>query len=989
LLVATALLITPWGAGMAQAAGLGKLTILSALGQPLSAEIELVSVQKDEVSSLTARLASPDAFRAANIPFSPALVGARLSIERRANGQHYIRLSSSRVVNEPFIDLLVELTWGSGRLVREYTALIDPPDFKAGTQPQVAAPAVTPPQGAPLAPPAAAPSAPVREPKAAAAPKEPPAPKAARSTGGKPAAPSPAGAEAGAGEYAVKKGDSLYKIASNVKPEGVTLEQMLTALYRGNPDAFQGNMNRLKTGRILKVPDAATATATPQPEALKEVRVQTADWNAYRNKLAESPTDVAPGESKPAAGKISAATADKAAKEGPKDVVRLSKGEAPGAAGAGKDGKAAKPLSTKERMRMLEEEATAKEKALAEANDRIAQLEKSIGDMQKLLQLKGQPVPGGAKPAEAAKGAPVVPPTVVAKAEPPKGDAAKGAPAPAEAAKGAQAPPGKTEPAKGAPEPAKAEPPADAAKGVPPPPDTKPAPAPAPEAAKGPAEPMKGAPPDAAKGPPAPEVKPAEAPEPTKAAEAPKPKPKPAPPPPPPPPPPSLVDQILDEPLYLAGGGGALLLLLGGGYVALKRRRSAGAEVSERKIPPKLGAGTAAAAPSAAALMQSTVIMPAQPPEAPMMSEADVYIDEADMFMKIGRDAQAEERLKEALDKEPGRQDAQLKLLEIYSVRKDKAAFEKIAKDLQSATSGSGDNWLRAASLGYALDAGNALYAAGKDSQAAAPHAAGGAGELDFDLDLDSKGVEQTDVLLETGDRVAATNVIDPSKTMVQQPGHELTPAPGPMPDFTMDVAAGLGLNTKQPDITIDSLPDAAKPEITQTNVATSVVSGPNVIDFSLDQLPPVAADVDETTRDGTLILTPENAEKAKEMTLDVDVGAKPPTDTNAPLLAPDFKLDLGESTQVSGATPGSTETVPDLDLGGLSLSMDGTGAAQAGGDGTKDAHWYDVQTKFDLAKAYQEMGDKDGAREILQEVMKEGDAAQQAEAKKVLDSLG
>jgi pilus assembly protein FimV len=824
----------------------------------------------------------------------------------------------------------------------------------------------------------------VREPKAAAAPKEPPAPKAARAGGGKPAAPSPAGAEAGAGEYAVKKGDSLYKIASTVKPEGVTLEQMLTALYRGNPDAFQGNMNRLKTGRILKVPDAATATATPQPEALKEVRVQTADWNAYRNKLAESPADVAPGESKPAAGKISAATADKSAKEGPKDVVRLSKGEAPGAAGAGKDGKAAKPLSTKERMRMLEEEATAKEKALAEANDRIAQLEKSISDMQKLLQLKGQPVPGAPKPADAAKGAPAVPPpTVVAKAEPPKADAAKGAPAPADAAKPAPAPPAVAEAAK-APEPGKAEPPkADAAKGAPPP---------VPEAVKAPAEAAKGPAPDAGKAPPAPDVKPAEAPapaaEPPKAAEAPKPKPKPAPPPPPPPPPPSLVDQILDEPLYLAGGGGALLLLLGGGYVALKRRRSAGAEVSERKIAPKLGAGAAAAAPSAAALMQSTVIMPAQPQEAPMMSEADVYIDEADMFMKIGRDAQAEERLKEALEKEPGRQDAQLKLLEIYSVRKDKAAFEKVAKDLQTATGGSGDNWLRAASLGYALDSGNALYAAGKDSQAAAPHAAGAAGELDFDLDLDSKGVEQTDVLLDTGDRVAATNVIDPSKTMVQQPGHDLTPAPGPMPDFTMDVAAGLGLNTKQPDITIDSLPDAAKPEITQTNAVTSVVSGPNVIDFSLDQLPPVAADVDETTRDGTLILTPENAEKAKDMTLDVDVGARPPTDTNAPLLAPDFKLDLGESTQVSGATPGSTETVPDLDLGGLSLSMDGTGGAPAGGDGTKDAHWYDVQTKFDLAKAYQEMGDKDGAREILQEVMKEGDAAQQAEAKKVLDSL-
>ncbi|MGH8619323.1 MAG: type IV pilus assembly protein FimV, partial [Burkholderiales bacterium] len=146
----------PWGAGIAEAAGLGKITILSSLGQPLAAEIELVAVQKEEIPSLTARLASPEAFRAANITFSPALAGARLAIERRANGQYYIRLSSSRIVNEPFLDLLVELTWGSGRLVREYTVLIDPPAIP-GAAPQPGAPvAVTPPQGAPLAPPPAA-----------------------------------------------------------------------------------------------------------------------------------------------------------------------------------------------------------------------------------------------------------------------------------------------------------------------------------------------------------------------------------------------------------------------------------------------------------------------------------------------------------------------------------------------------------------------------------------------------------------------------------------------------------------------------------------------------------------------------------------------------------------------------------------------------------------------------------------------------------------
>ncbi|MGH8616622.1 MAG: FimV/HubP family polar landmark protein, partial [Burkholderiales bacterium] len=791
-----------------------------------------------------------------------------------------------------------------------------------------------------------------------------------------PAAPSPAGASAGAGEYAVQKGDTLFKIAGATKPEGATLEQMLTALYRSNPDAFQGNMNRLKTGKILKVPDAATATAMPQPEALKEVRVQTADWNAYRKKLAEAPADATPGDTKPAAGKITAATPDKAAKEPPKDVVRLSKGEAPAAAG-----KPAKPMSSRERLRMLEEETTAKEKALAEANDRIAQLEKNIGDMQKLLQLKGQPVPPAAKP-DAAKAAP---PLAVTKAEPPKPEAKAVPPEPAKPApadtKAAVTPPPVPD--------TKAAPPPDAkaVAPVPPAPPVADGKQPAPEAKPVPLEPPKTAP-DAPKG----------APDTAKAEPAPKPKPKPAP-PPPPPPPPNLVDQVLEEPLYLAGGAAALLALLGGGFMALKRRRRAGGD-DDRKIAPKLGASAAGAASPLS--MQSTVIMPAQSSEPMAMSEADVYIDEADMFMKIGRDAQAEERLKEALEKEPGRQDAQLKLLEIYSVRKDKAGFEKIAQGLQQGTGGSGDNWLRAASLGYALDPTNALYAAGKDTHAAAPLAAGSGGDLDFDLDLDNKSVSETDVLLDTGDRGAA-DVLDPTKTMiVPPPSRAAAPKPppptpaevsNPLPDFTIDVAHGLGLNTKHPDITIDSLPAEGNPNVTHTNLTAemgdvaNVSSGPNVIDFSLDHLPAANSSEGEATRDGTLILTPENAQKASELTLDVDIGAKPPTETNAPL-APDFKLDLGESTQIS-PPPGATETVPDLDLGGLSLSMDSPGAAAAAaGDGTKDAHWYDVQTKFDLAKAYQEMGDKDGAREILQEVMKEGDAAQQAEAKQLLDSL-
>jgi pilus assembly protein FimV len=106
-----------------------------------------------------------------------------------------------------------------------------------------------------------------------------------------------------------------------------------------------------------------------------------------------------------------------------------------------------------------------------------------------------------------------------------------------------------------------------------------------------------------------------------------------------------------------------------------------------------------------------------------------------------------------------------------------------------------------------------------------------------------------------------------------------------------------------------------------------------------------------------------------------------------------DFQIELPKASEepVTTASPAAVATAGsglDFKLDGLSLNLDSEPKSQASG-GEKDGHWYDVQTKFDLAKAYQEMGDKDGAKEILQEVLKEGDAEQQAQAKALMDSLG
>lgn len=938
------LLMSPLGAF---AAGLGKLTILSALGQPLSAEIDLVSVQKDEVSSLAIRLAPPEAFTRANIQFSPALIGARLSIEKRGDGQPYAKITSSRAVNEPFINILVELSWSRGRLVREYTALIDPPNVPATTAAApVAAPVVSPSVPAPVLADAA--------PVAAPAPAAVQAPADVKPAAKAPVAAKPAAAAKSEGrQYGpVKRGETLARIAANVKPEGVTLEQTLVGLYRSNPDAFSGNMNRLKSGQILRVPEREQLVETAPQDALKEVRVQASNWNAYRQKIADAAGDSPARESGGVArGKIAAVDDKAAAKEAPKEVVRLSKGEASPA-----DGKAGKGASAKDRMRALEDEATVREKALAEANNRIAQLEKNIKDMQRLLELKGVVAPAS-KP-EAA------PP---AKAEPAKTEAAKEAP---------KAEPGKdmakAEPAKDAP---KAEPAKDAAKAEP-----------ATETAK--AE-------EAAKGVEAPKAE----------APAPKPKPKPAP-PPPPPPEPDLIDQLTSDPMYMGGAAGVLAILGLGGYVFVRRRRARAEDADEIPAPKKTAAAAGAAAPATMGA-------------APVMAQASVEdvdpLAEADLYLNFGRDTQAEEVLKDALAKNPNHEEAKLKLLQIYAGRKDKDSFEKVAKDLHLQTSGGGENWLKAAGMGYALDPANPLYEAGSAAPAAELPAAGAAAgtDLDFDLELAPDGNAtggQTDVELDVGKTVMmkpgelAGLAADPSATqdITADSGAARAAADtGAAPDFTLNIPAGTDIGSAEPDLAVDA---QDSDEMTHTNVKLDAGAGGNMIDFNFDSTALTAPAPDAAAApaepafapNSTVVMTPENQDNAAGLNVDFELGKTAKVDVAEAPLLPDLNLDLPGSTSPAAPAAPAEPLLPDLKLDDITLNFDAPkteeaapAAPAAAEGGAKDDRWYDVQTKFDLAKAYQEMGDKDGAREILQEVMKEGDAGQQAEAKALLETLG
>lgn len=384
--VASAVLLS----SAASAAGLGKLTVLSALGQPLRAEIELTAVSNEEAGGLVAKLASPEAYRAANIEFNPALQSLRFNVEQRG-GRQFVRISSTQPLNEPFVDLLLELSWDNGRLVREYTFLLDPAELRAPQPAQVAAA----PAAAAGRPRSAAPAAPAAAPVTDTA--DQPAPSRAQQRRARAdefarerAAERAAAAESGprspnaASRYRVRSGDTLSGIATRLKPVDVSLDMMLVALYRANPDAFIGNnMNRLKSGQILSVPDGDALRGGDAEEARGTVVAHAADFDAYRAKLAgqvatSTPVrDTAPGQS--ATGRITAKVQERptAANES-QDQLRLSKAAPTPASGAAGGANATTTA----------EDTIAKEKELADAQQRVKELETNVNKLEELITVK-------------------------------------------------------------------------------------------------------------------------------------------------------------------------------------------------------------------------------------------------------------------------------------------------------------------------------------------------------------------------------------------------------------------------------------------------------------------------------------------------------------------------------------------------------------------------------------------------------------------------
>lgn len=899
---------------LAQAAGLGRLNVLSALGQPFRGEIELMAVQPGEMETLAVRLASVENYAAAQLSYPDPSLGLRLALDKRTNGAPVIRVTSSAAVDEPVFNLLVDLSWLGGKIQREYTALLDPAGYRAPSVGQLsAAPVIG--SSSSVLPGRLGPSA-------------TPLPK-----------PAAAGASAAAGAkaetYSVKAGDTLSSIARAVQPEGVSLEQVIVGLYQANPDAFSGNMNRLKRGKILHVPQPERLAGVGKAEAIKEIRAQSTDWQRYRRQLSTAAARMPAAEVDAAAagGKIIARVEERSVAPADKerDVLKLSKGDGKSDAQAGK-------------IQALEEEVAARKKALDEANQRVTELQKNIEQMESLAAVQSQAGAALQQKAEQAASAPV---------------SAEASAVPASPVVAQQSKPKRVAP-------------------------------------------------------------------------------------PPPPPEPSMMDVLVENILPIGGGLAAVALGVAGILWSRKRRRPEVFEnslITSGDLKPNTVLGKTGGGVISTQAENSFLTDFSRQGLGTIDTDEVDPIAEADVYMAYGRDMQAEEILKDALVKDPQRQEIRMKLLDIYAARKDRIAFEEVAADLFAATAGLGPLWEQAAYQGRNLDPDNALYAQSKavgatlaTGAAVTGAVAGAAVATGMFAPVESEQSEEALPDAATASEPASTALdfefdIPEVASGLESQG-DVPPIPmvetEPAAFVAEEVSESVGIDwvgndAKSASVADDLVLDFAPETVASSPVAEVAAEEEDellALNLPIDFAAPAQAD--DLAEESSLLpvdadaLVPDMAMpdfELPDLDLNLDLDESQPVDTvidmdaiSADMAAEaeaipaslepvveelpaveeidlDFDFNLGDEIEIA---------VPEKKLeesAGMPLDLELDAAASSLGDldfSSDDP----VQTKIDLARAYIDMGDVEGAREILQEAVQEGSPVQQELAKSLLENL-
>lgn len=920
--------------GVAHALGLGEVTLQSALNQPLIAEIELLEVRDLASGEVLPSLASPDAFNKAGVDRQFFLTDLKFTSVVKPNGKSVIRVTSNKPMREPYLNFLVEVLWPNGRLLREYTLLLDPPLYT----PQSVIPATS---QLPVAAPAPVPRIQPQAPRPAIA-AQPAAPAASTA----PAA--PAAKPLNGNEYKTTANDTLWEIAQRTRAGG-SVHQAMLAIQDLNPDAFiGGNINRLKSGQVLRLPDEQQVKSRAQGEAIAQVAEQNTAWRDGRNVAASA-------RQLDATKRTSAAAAPAKVEAG--DSLKLVAADS-GKATAGSDKGAADSKALTDKLAVTQESLDSSRRENDELKGRMTDLQSQLDKLQRLIQLKDDQMAKLQADLAAQNQPPVATPVA------------------AEAAAVAE------------PAPAAVEPAADAA-----PQD----PATAPVVPAAPAEtdfnyseePV--AQPEAAAPVAAPEPAPVVAPEPAPVvavapvvevpvvAE--------------PPAESSPLDDLLANPLLLGvAGGGALLLLLVALMMLSRRNALKESELQDQLAADSgssdLDAGLDLADDSFAGMadeldtQQSDVAK-----EERVTAQTGDALGEADIYIAYGRFPQAAELLQSAVNDEPQRSDLRLKLMEVYAEMGDRNGFARQDSELREIGGSAAElDQIKARYPAMAVAAGVGVAVAasaevGLDAfslddlafDEPSPKVAAGDQDDAFDLSLDDLESE-LDRDLQASSSNASLDDLDSLSL-----DSDL--------DFSSPVEQA---NSKKDDLDFDL-------SLTDSNDGGLDLSD-DMADFSLDLDTP--AKPTTAAEDDFLLSLDDEPAPAKVLTEPSSELPAQETDGEFDLSA-DFDLSLSDEAPAQPSSDSFAahldEVSTELDL--LSDDLDQpadrvapVSAAAAEMDNDDDFDFLsgtdETATKLDLARAYIDMGDTEGARDILDEVVTEGNEGQQLEARELIAKL-
>ncbi|RMX08014.1 hypothetical protein D8I35_02490 [Corticibacter populi] len=1043
----------------AAALTLGQIQVQSALGQPLSARIPVSNLTPDEAQTLRANPASPDVFNAHGATYSAVMTQLVVQLQRHADGSAYLELRTQAPVSEPFLDLVLNTSWNGGSAVRSYAVLLDPPAPQtraavppaaatAAAVPQAAAPAAVPRTSAPAAPaPAFAPTASPRAQapvgddvyerarnwlegrgqqvsSGAVSPRPAPAPRPARAaatprsaeasqTTARPAAPTTASGQvtsavpqAAPQTITTRRGDTAGQIARRHLPANVSLDQMLVALQRANPNAFlQNNVNLLRSGARLDIPALSDIQAISAQEARSIIVAQTRDFNDYRNRVArtvpQAPVstqaqDVSSGTVQPVREERSEAPAA--------DVLELST-PASGAAS------------------QAEEAALAQQRQQQEDAERLKEQQDNIQRLQELRAQMEQPAP--AAPAAAASATP-----------PANAEAGKGLgltietapPLPLPDAPSTEATTAAATPA-AAPSPTEPEP-APAAGGATPETAAVPADA-AGETGSTDGQAQTGAaenPPSttsAVETPVAAPAAPVAAP-PAPAAPVPPP-PRPA---PPPPPPPGLLD---DYPMLPYAGGLLALLLAGYGYYRYRKGRGEAEVVYENSgnVPDSFfahssknsQAGTQSTKSATTGLISTGVSsMDYSPSQIDATGEGDPVL-EADVLLAYGRDQQAEEVLKEAEQSHPTRVAIKTRLAEIYAARQDRLSFEVTANEVARLTQRSGAEWIKVAELGRNLDPSNALYQVDEApaAKSAAPASQGedalsGFGPLSG-LDVDFQPSTLSSTGNGTGGDKTGSTVSDAHKPDLDLDLDlgEISPSkmgdlPPPAPPAAAPKAGAEAPEDKLEFDFLPSVPGDAEPASPAPQTGNANPLADLDLDLDLGEITPSKmgglTNPADLPQSGSATFVQGNAGETGSHPFDATASDNLQGHPTEPAKASEdpFSLELPNTDLAPAPLPDNEQDTRSLELDLSALDLDGLDNASttvhdtslSSGDSTLASLDLDdlgsddpLTTKLALAREFNTLGDAEGARALVKEVLAQASGELKDKAQQLLKELG